>query len=97
MNSVLQTVPAAASTSLIRKRSMLAQLAQHEGKHTSCTAYRLDSKTLDTGRPRDTRPLGVWTLEIHNFKLGPKYLRFADFDQKPCRYAYFTMIFANFD
>ena len=71
VNSVLQTVPAAASTSLIRKRSMLAQLAQHEGKHTSCTVCILDSKTLDTGRPHNTRPLGAQTLEILNFELGP--------------------------
>ena len=79
MNSVLQTVPAAASTSLIRKRSMLAQLAQHEGKHTSCTVNKLDSKTLDTGRPRDTRPLGALTLEICSFELGPKTLEIRRF------------------
>ena len=71
MNSVLQTVPAAASTSLIRKRSMLAQLAQHEGKHTSCTVCILDSKTLDIGRSHNIRPLGARFLEILNFELGP--------------------------
>ena len=43
-----------------------------------------------------SKALRYVALQIHGFELGPKHLRYADFDQKPCRCTDFTRVFANF-